>query len=191
MTDVRAGFQLLMEALARLNIPFFVGGSLASSFHGVIRATRDIDLVADIRADHVAPLAKALGADFYADAVMMTDALRAGRAFNLIHYSSSYKFDIFPLSTDPFQQAQFERRKMVTALLLGPDPVEFPVATAEDTVLAKLAWFKAGGEVSDHQWKDVLGIVRVQKDKLDVAYMRQWAKHLGVGNLLEGLLPGS
>ena len=189
MTEPKDGFKLLMEALDRLDIPFLIGCSLASSVHGVVRATQDIDLVADIRADHADPLAKALAPDFYADPVMMKDALRVGQGFNVIHYSSSYKFDIFPLTSDPYHQTEFQRRKKVTSLLFGPDPVEFPVATAEDTVLTKLVWFKAGGGVSDRQWNDLLGIAKVQKDHLDVSYMRKWAKHLGVEDLLEKLLP--
>jgi hypothetical protein len=67
-------------------------------------------------------------------------------------------------------------------------PAEALVATPEDTLLAKLEWYRSGGEVSERQWRDVLGIMMVQGNKLDLAYLRQWAKELKVSDLLERAL---
>ena len=62
------------------------------------------------------------------------------------------------------------------------------VATAEDTILAKLEWYRMGGGVSERQWRDVLGVMKVQADRLDLAYLRQWADQLNVSDLLERAL---
>ncbi len=107
--DPLAAFQRLVEALERLDIPFLVVGSLASSIHGIYRATADVDLVAAIDPRKVDPLVKELGEEFYADPEMIRESLSRGRGFNLIHYASSYKFDLFPLSPDPYHQTEFSR----------------------------------------------------------------------------------
>jgi hypothetical protein len=69
---------------------------------------------------------------------MMRDALESGRSFNLIHFASSYKFDIFPLTSEPFHQSQFSRREM-RDIVLGGVSLALPVASAEDTLLR--SWF--------------------------------------------------
>jgi hypothetical protein len=63
--------------------------------------------------------------------------------------------------------------------------VEALVATLEDTLLAKLDWYRRGGEVSERHWRDVLGIMMVLGNKLDFAYLQQWAKELKVSDLLK------
>ena len=88
-----------------------MAGSAASSLHGIARPTMNIDLVADLRADQVEELVAELKVDFYADREMIREALARGRSFNLIHYASSFKFDIFPLQKDEFSQTQFARRQ--------------------------------------------------------------------------------
>ena len=138
MTGPETGFEQLLAALDRLPIPYFVGGSLASSVHGVPRATMGIDMVADIPERQIDSLCAELGSEFYLEPEQAKNALRNGRAFNLIHYSSSYKFDIFPLLPDPYHQAQFERRRITESSVGGRERIQFPVASAEDTILAKL-----------------------------------------------------
>lgn len=59
------------------------------------------------------------------------------------------------------------------------------VSSAEDTILQKLRWFQKGGGVSERQWDDVLGVLKVQADALDYAYMQRWATDLGVAELLQ------
>ena len=185
MASPDAALRRLVETLESLKIPFFVAGSVASSVHGVIRATRDVDLIAGLQPRHISFLVEALGKEFYVDPDMIGDALRRGRSFNLIHFATAYKFDIFPLGDSPFEQAQFERRTPAAVSLEGIDQIEVPVASPEDTLLSKLAWFRAGGEVSEQQWNDIRGIVAIQKEKLDRAYLRRWAAHLKVDDLLD------
>jgi hypothetical protein len=94
------GFNRILEVLDLLEIPYQLVGSLASSIHGIPRSTMDVELVADLRADPVEEFTAQLKADFSADAEMIKEALARGRCFNLIHYASSFKFDIFPLQKD-------------------------------------------------------------------------------------------
>jgi hypothetical protein len=182
------GFKRILEVLDRLKIPYLVTGSMASSVHGISRPTMDVDLVADIRLDQVEEFAKELKADLYADPEMIKDALRRGRSFNLIHYESAYKYDIFPLLQDEFSQTQFGRRQFAESLSLGDEPIECAIATAEDTILNNLRWYRAEGETSERQWNDMRGILQVSGARLDLEYLRQWAPRLGVADLLERLL---
>ena len=188
MSAAETGLRRLIDAMQSLNIRFLIGGSLASSIHGVPRATMDVDLVLDLKREQIGPLAKLLGAEFYADVQALENAVETGRSFNLIHYASSYKYDIFPLSSDPFHQTEFQRRVVVRVELPEAGTLELPIATAEDTVLSKLLWYRSGGEASTRQWSDILGVLRVSSDQLDMAYLREWAGRLAVAGLLERAL---
>ncbi len=165
-----------------------VGGSLASSIHGVFRSTNDIDIVADVQDQHIIPLAAELAGDFHADPDAMRDALHHGRPFNVIHFASGYKFDIFPVAGNSYFQTQLERSSLQEMTLGEGENIRCSLATAEDIVLAKLVWYRAGGEQSERQWNDVRGIRSVQGPRLDQTYMRRWARDLGVDDLLERLL---
>jgi len=186
MTDPGHALGSLAAALDAQAIPYMIGGSMASGIFGVYRSSLAVDLVADIRLSQVAGLAQKLSGEFYADADMMRDTITAARSFNPIHFASSYKFDIFPLSADSFQRGQFARRQ-VKEIVLGSAKLALPVATAEDTLLMKLVWYRAGGEVSERQWNDVRGILAVQRERLDRSYLHQWAAHLKVADLLDAV----
>ena len=188
MSDFSAAFQELLAALDRLEIPFLVGGSVASGTHGIPRQTKDIDVVAKIPLEIVAEFCAILAPAFYADADQAKLAIRGGRAFNVIHVKTAYKFDIFPAGEDRFMHSQLARRRYTTTSVPGLENVEFPVASAEDTILAKLVWFRKGGEVSDQQWHDILGVLNVQAGRLDLGYLQEWAGKLGVGDLLRRAL---
>jgi hypothetical protein len=178
-----AGFRELLETFERLHISYLVGGSLASSVHGVPRATRDIDLIAEIQLEKVGPLTSALAPHFYADADMMRQSMALGRAFNVIHLASAYKFDIFPAKNDAYTRIQFERRQE-RRFAVEDEEVQFQVASAEDTILSKLVWYKSGGGISEQQWRDILNVIDVRGDTLDRPYLREWAARLGVSELL-------
>src|SRR5260370_568270 len=168
-------FRRVIEVLNRLEIPYLVGGLVATSVHGIPRTTMDALLVVDLRADQVEEFASELKADFYADPEMMKEALARGRSFNLIHYASSFKFDIFPLLPDDYSQVQFGRRRFAETTSLGDEPIECAFATAEDTMLNKLRWYRTGGETSERQWNDLRGILQIKGDGLDQEYLKEWA----------------
>jgi hypothetical protein len=181
MTDLAGALSALTATLERLNLPYAIGGSLASSSHGVWRATNDVDIVAGVPEALASQVSAALGPDWYAEANAMRDAIRAGRAFNVIHIPTSYKFDLFPATSD-FHAVQLQRASKISVTLPG-GTVECPVTTAEDILLAKLRWFADGGEVSERQWRDIHGILATNRD-LDFDYIDLWAGRLGVSRLL-------
>ena len=177
---------LVVAALNTTEIPYFVGGSMATAFHGIARSTMDVDIVADMREDQTEPFVEALGTAFYADAAMMQDAIRRQSSFNVIHLKTMFKVDIFVRKRRAFDQAQFARRVLRP---FSESPLQSAyVASPEDNILAKLEWYRLGGEVSDRQWQDIVNVVDIQGDRLDRGYLRRWAGELGVSDLLERAL---
>lgn len=168
--------------LEALRVPYEIGGALASSLQGSPRSTLDVDLVADLKSEQAAELVKALGADFYAEEEAIRKALASQRSFNVIHLATMLKVDVFPLKSTPFARSSFARRRQVSFPV--PSGRLVWVSSPEDIVLHKLAWFAAGGQVSERQWLDVLGVLRVHGPVLDRSYLTQWASPLGVSELL-------
>jgi hypothetical protein len=149
----------------------------------------DVDIVAEVRAEHAQPLVDALGPDFYADAAMIQDAVRGRSSFNVIHKPTMFKVDVFIPKGRPFDRSQFARRVAHSLTEDGTDATYF--ASPEDNILAKLHWYRLGGEVSDRQWRDVLNVMRIQGAQLDRPYLRVWAHELGVAGLSEEALDES
>jgi len=174
----------ISRALDGLGISHTVGGSIASSFAGEPRSTVDIDIVAAIQAADVGPLVSALNDDFYVDAGALERAVRERGTTNLIHQSTQLKVDLFIAGGTPLDEQQLRRRREVT---LGPGR-RLHVHPPEDILLQKLHWYRKGGETSDRQWRDVLGIIRTQGARLDMIYLRQHAPALGVSQELERAL---
>ncbi len=189
LTEPIAVTMKVVDALETLGIPYFIGGSMATAVHGVARATMDVDLVADIKPKQLEPLITILGEKFFADEQMIRNAVKKGISFNLIHKATMFKVDIFPSKNRPFEQSQFKRR---IAYTLADDLEETAfVASPEDNILAKLEWYRLGGEVSDRQWQDILNVIKIQGDRLDQAYLEKWADQLEVGDLLQRALDDS
>jgi hypothetical protein len=188
MDSPAAAFKRILEVLDRLEIPYFVTDSVASSVYGIARTTLDLDLVADLREDHIPRLVSQLRADFYADPEMMADALKRGRSFNVIHLGSSYKVDIFPLGEDEYNREAFRRHRYTQTAPPGEEPIECALASPEDIVLSKLHRYRAGGEVSETQWRDLRGILSVSGARLGREYLLLWAGRLEVADLLDRLL---
>ena len=174
------------DALDRLGVRYVLGGSLASAVHGVVRATMDADILAELKLADADALYTALSPTFYADAEAIRDAIAHGSSFNLIHLQSAFKIDIFVPRLRPFEESELVRGARHVVEL--PSGRTICVASREDTLLAKLEWYRSGGEVSERQWRDVLGIIRVVGDALDLDYARTWSRALGVEDLLDRAL---
>jgi hypothetical protein len=181
-------FTQLLEVLDKLEIPYAVGGSVASSAHGIPRTTLDVDLVVDLKPDQIDDFVQHLGSEFYADGAQIRRAFAQGRAANLIHMVSAWKFDLFPLQADEYSQTGFGRRTFREIKPDGIETIECAVISAEDIVLRKLEWYRAGNEVSERQWNDLRGISKAAGRHLDINYLRKWAGTLKVEDLLERLL---
>jgi hypothetical protein len=173
---------VIARLLDELGIAYLVGGSLASAMHGRPRTTLDADFVIDLARDQIERLAAALEVSFYVSRDAMREAVREHSSFNAIHLEFVTKVDFFVLGTGAYDRAAFERREART--LAAGDESRVMVSTAEDSVLRKLQWYRTGGEVSEQQWRDVLGVLQVQAGRLDESYLDLWAAHLGVSDLL-------
>jgi hypothetical protein len=180
---------LVTDVFEKMGVRYAVGGSLSSSLHGVMRSTLDVDIVADLRMEHIQTLVAALSPEFYADDEMMRDAIEHHSSFNLIHYETSFKVDVFIPKLRQFDQMQLQRR--TTATITTDPEHSLYVTSPEDVILSKLEWYRMGGEVSDRQWRDILGVMKMKPGQLDLAYLRRWAKELKVEDLLERALTES
>lgn len=172
---------LVAAALEAAGIPYFLGGSLASSIHGEPRATNDIDFVVDLGPWQVRRLADALGPDFAVDEIALADAVRRGGTANVFYLPLVTKIDLFVRGNAPFDEAEFARSRPTR---VRPDGATLRVKSPEDTVLRKLLWFVAGGNVSERQWRDIVAVLRIGQSTLDWIYLSTWANRLGLTELL-------
>jgi hypothetical protein len=170
------GLRQVVDALLDAGIRYMICGSLASSRHGEPRSTYDFDVVADLSPEHAAALTRELSADFYVDEQLIADAVRIRSSFNLVHLDSGMKIDVFTLRDREFSRVELARAISVPTA----DGDAVMMATAEDTLLTKLEWYRKTGDSSDRPWRDVLGILARQGGQLDVAYSRRWAARLGI-----------
>ena len=172
----------ITRAFDALGIDYVVVGSFASSIHGEYRASGDIDIIADVGIRQVEPLVAALKEEFYIDDLTIRRAIAHGRSFNVIHLKAIFKVDVFiPVTTLAKRQLSRRQRHKIE---LTEEQIIW-IATAEDTILAKLQWYRIGQEVSELQWRDVRGILGTQGSHLDFEYLEQWAESLGLLDLLE------
>ena len=180
---------LVTDAFEKLNVPYLIGGSLASALYGTARSTLDVDLIADLHAEQATQLVELLQQEFYIDERMIRDAIQHLSSFNLIHLATMFKVDVFITKKRSFDQMQFNRRQLQ---VVSDEPERKAyVTTAEDIILAKLEWYRLGSEVSDRQWRDILGVLKVQAGRLDLKYLNQWATELKVADLLQRALKES
>jgi len=174
----------LIEVFNQLGILYYIGGSVASSIYGMPRATQDIDLVTHFKSEHIAHLEQALESTYYIDQEMILKAIINGTSFNLIHLETMMKIDIFLLKNDPYHQIAFGRKK--EELFDEQDHIlRFYIASCEDVILTKLDWFRLGGGISEQQWRDIQGVLKIQQESLDIDYLLTWARELELTNLLE------
>ena len=172
----------IVASLDAAGIPHMVAGSFASTFHGEPRTTHDVDVVIDPSRDALDRFVRSLdrGA-FYVSAEAVAEAWRRRGLFNVIDLASGWKIDLILRKDRPFSRSEFARRAPARIL-----DVDVFVATAEDTVLAKLEWARLGE--SERQIRDVIGVIELCGEHLDRRYVERWARELGVEELWERAL---
>lgn len=164
-----------------LAIEYVLGGSVASSFFGEPRATADIDVAIRLDPQVGEQLLARAASEFHVPRAVARAAIESHDSFNLIDTAIPFKVDIFVLGDSLLDRRQLERRIQIA---VPGAPVGLWVTSPEDQVLRKLDWFRAGGEVSDQQWRDIAGILRVSGDELDLEYLETTAESLGLRELL-------
>lgn len=172
------------QALDAIGVRHTIGGSIAASVAGEPRSTVDIDFVAALTHADVAPLITALADEFYLAEEAFHRAIDTLGTANMIHQASNLKVDVFIAGGTPLDDQQLVRRQRVEVR-----PGQFIyIHPPEDILLQKLRWFAKGGGVSDRQWRDILGIIRTQGERLDLAYLAANAPAIEVEVVLERAL---
>jgi len=181
VSELRAVIETVATALQREKVTYFITGSLASSIHGEFRATNDVDIVADLKPHHLPGLLGELSGEFITDLDQARAALDSGTSFNLIHRQTYLKVDVFLFQTALDREAA--RRAVEIVMPGGRTPLR--VLTKEDILLAKLRWYRLGGEVSEVQQRDIESLVAMNRDTLDRVYLDSWSNRLGLRDLLK------
>lgn len=182
--DLLEATEPVARAFEKLGIRYFIGGSIASSAYGIARSTMDVDIISNLAVMHVSSLVGILESSYYIDENMILDAIKEGSCFNIIHLSTMLKIDIFISSNSAYDMKAFSRRREDT-LDEDNDTIKFYLASPEDIIISKLVWYRLGREVYERQWTDLLGVMKVQKNCLDIKYLYHWASDQRVLDLLE------
>jgi len=162
----------MVRALDAVGIPHMVVGSLASSFHAEPRTTQDIDIVIDPTPESLRRFVEGLPRpELYADAEAASEALDRRTSFNVIQAGTGWKVDLIIRRDRPFSREEMDRR--IPIRLLEADT---HIATAEDTIIAKLEWATEGE--SERQLRDVASILAVNRETLDRVYLARWITRL-------------
>jgi len=175
-----------VSILEQLGIAYTVGGSLASSVYGAVRFTQDADLTVEPFENNAQKLLQLLKPGYYVSKDAVSNALRQRSSFNVIHFETAFKIDVFVRKDTAFEKQLLTRRK----LLKLSDSLEksFSIVSPEDIILLKMLWYRDSNCSSERQWADVIGVLKVQAGKLDLRYLKEWAGILGVSELLEKAL---
>ena len=184
--DILSAIKPVIHVFQQLGIDYYIGGSVASSTYGMPRATMDVDMVTNFTLDCVDEFVNMLESTHYVSSPMIRDAIQNHSSFNLIHLDTMMKVDIFILKPRSFDQQAFQRKREDT--LDDADPMSFFLGAPEDILLNKLEWYHLGNRISERQWGDIIGILEIQRDQLDIAYLKDWANELELKELLERAL---
>ena len=183
--DVLVALNSITTLLASQRIPYYVGGSLASSIYGMPQLMRDLDVVADLQAIHIPLLIPLLQESYYANAQEMYDAAQQHTFFSIYHLDTLLKIDVVIPENSLFEEGVYNRLQWQR---LDELSYQIPLPSSEDIVLIKLVLHKEYEIFPDDQWNDILGVLKVQRPNLDVAYLEKWALHFKVTQLLEQAL---
>jgi len=173
----------LISVFESLGINYFVTGSIASMFYGEPRFTNDIDVVAEIREEHITGLLKLFPADeFYISESAIRSAVKHYNQFNIIHPSSGLKIDVMICKKDPFNLSRFERIKRISPI----EDKQANFASPEDVIIMKMIYYKEGA--SEKHLRDITGMLKISGDIIDRKYIESWVDKLGLEDIWRSIL---
>jgi hypothetical protein len=174
--------RLVADRLEKLGTPYFITGSIASSYYGIPRYTHDLDVVITISENDIRAIIRLFKPEGYVSQEGIRDALSGTGMFNFIHIESGLKVDFWIDRGEPFTKSCFERVRQVEI----SDRLLVKMASPEDVLLHKIYWDHL--TPSERQIRDAQGIVAVQWMKLDIGYIEEWAKKLGIEDKMKEVL---
>jgi hypothetical protein len=159
-------------------LQYFITGSTATIFYGEPRYTLDIDMVLAINASQVQEFCRQFpGPDFYVSESAAHEAINRHSQFNIIHIPSGLKVDVIVPEPSLFNRTRFKR----TRTLQTPTGAKATFASPEDVIIKKMEYYKLGG--SEKHIRDIASVVKLNPNKIDIAYITQWADELGVSEI--------
>lgn len=170
---------LIAAVLEKTGLRYVIGGSVATSVYGEPRSTLDLDLMIEADLDAVQRLVAELRSGFYVEEEDAFRAVRDSASFNAIHLASAMKVDFFIAEAGDGTRRQMDRRR---AIDIGGRALWF--YAPEDIVIRKLMWFRLGGEQSERQWRDILGVLRMSESAIDREVLLAAARDFDVEDLL-------
>jgi len=181
--ELKAFFTYVIEVLEQLEIPYMVVGGFAAIFYGEPRLTIDMDIVVDMKWNHIGPFVAAFPIpDYYVSEEGICDSLQRRYPFNVIQPTTGAKVDLVPLPRDPFTRAAFQRRQRMEYDEAGHSAT---FITAEDIIVAKLIAYRE--TESDKHLRDARGVLMMQWGALDLEAIRRSARASGVLEQFEEL----
>jgi len=172
----------LTDIFDSLKIPYAISGSMASSAYGAVRFTQDADIAVAPFETIADRFFESVKGEFYISKEAMQQALKRKRSFNIIHFATAFKIDIFILSENEFWNRIIPRKRSIKPVNLDK---EMFFVSPEDMILIKLDWYRQTNCTSERQWSDVIAVLSAQSQSLDYKYMQTWAEKLGIGELLK------
>jgi hypothetical protein len=175
--------RILHSVFEALRIPYYITGGVCAIAYGDPRTTRDLDVVIECKPSEIMTMVAQLEAEgFYCPPGAIEDIQSSrGRVLSVTHMQLVLNADIVLNANTDFDRSKMERRRLEA---IGLDESEqFWLASPEDVILAKLLWGRQSQ--SEKQWRDVLGVLKVQGDSLDFAYLTQWAAQLDLTALVQ------
>jgi len=173
----------LTDSFEKLQIRYFITGSIASMFYGEPRFTNDIDVVADIKIEHIRGLIKLFPEDkFFIDENAIRDAIINRHQFNIIHPDSGLKIDIVISKGDEFDKSRFGRLKRSSPIEETPANLASP----EDVIIMKMRYYREGE--SEKHLRDIAGILKILGDDIDNNYIEFWANKFNLLDIWKAVL---
>ncbi|HYU74633.1 MAG TPA: hypothetical protein VEL31_18340 [Ktedonobacteraceae bacterium] len=180
--DVLVVLNSITTLFANQRVPYYIGGSLASSIYGMPQLVRDLDIIADLQVVHVPLLIPLLQENYHVDIQEMYEAVQRRTSFSMFHLDTLFEVDVITSEFCSFEEGVYNRLQWHC---LDEASCHFPIASPEDIVLIKLMLYEGYEIFPDDQWNDILGVLKVQKQDLDVSYLEKWAALLEITALLE------